>query len=135
VIDNLNRGCSIGSNGMVCNLNYNFTARADTKVTLLRLNKEDLKALINSCDDLDREVICIRDYYDRHEIPYVDFRVFRDSRLHFDLKLIAFRAIRRLLNVNKKLKLRSATEIISLLKLLQKKYNNKIKIDDEPEHE
>jgi CRP-like cAMP-binding protein len=48
IIDTLDRGCSIGSNGLVCNLNYNFTARADTKATLLKLNKEDLKTLINS---------------------------------------------------------------------------------------
>jgi len=47
-LDVLNRGCSIGSNGVVGQFNYNFTARAETKITLLTLSKDDLKHL-NNC--------------------------------------------------------------------------------------
>lgn len=55
-IDSLSRGCSVGSYGVVGGLNYHFSGRAETKLTLLVLSKEDLKILVNSCDDLDRKI-------------------------------------------------------------------------------
>lgn len=46
-IETLYRGCCIGSIGIVGSYNHNFTARAETKVTLLMLSKDDFKTLLN----------------------------------------------------------------------------------------
>lgn len=46
-IDTLHRGCSIGALGILASYNYSFTARAETKLSLLRLSKDDFKTLLN----------------------------------------------------------------------------------------
>lgn len=130
-IDTLYRGCWIGSNGIIYNSNFSFTARAETKVTILKLSKEDFKTLINSCDDLDKEVFSLKEYYYNTEKPYSDFRVFRDPENEFTIKDIAKLSVTRLLRINRNLiKYKSADEIIILLKRLQNKYNSGVDLPE-----
>jgi CRP-like cAMP-binding protein len=127
-IDSLYRGCSVGSNGIVGNFNYNFSGKAETKLTVLVLSKEDLKALVNSCDDLDKQVFELKEYFYEHSIPFSDFRIFREPEGWVRSQDIARLAINRLLRISKNLNkyLLRADQIIDLLVALQKKYNPEV---------
>ena len=72
----------------------------------------------------------MKEYYNSNEIPYADFRVFRDPVNKFCTKDVVKLSIARLLRINRNLtKYRSADEIIDLLKKLQAKYNSTISLD------
>lgn len=119
----------IGFNGVLEDCYHNFTARASNKVSLYRLKKETLKHLQNVCEDLFKSVGEAKLYYRKEPIPYVDFcmpkLVAEGTKPIHILKL----AVSRLLRINRNLnRFSHATEILSLLRELQKKYNSPSKI-------
>lgn len=73
-IENLYQGCSIGCNGVLGDFRYSFTARTQTSTNMYCITKDSLQTLINSCEDLDREIYRLKKFYQNSPMPHVDFR-------------------------------------------------------------
>jgi CRP-like cAMP-binding protein len=74
VVDTLHQGCSIGANGVLGNLCHNFSAKTMSTTSFYCISKDHLSSLLNTCEDLDREVYKWKEYYEKSGMPYVDFR-------------------------------------------------------------
>lgn len=74
IVDSLYQGCSIGINGVLGDHCHNFTAKTTNNTSFYCISKDHLSSLLNSCEDLDKEVYKWKEYYEISGMPYVDFR-------------------------------------------------------------
>lgn len=74
IVDSLYQGCSIGINGVLGDHWHNFTAKTTSNTSFYCISKDHLSSLLNSCEDLDKEVYKWKEYYEISGMPYVDFR-------------------------------------------------------------
>lgn len=75
IMDSLGEGCVIGYNGILFSNHYHtFTVKARTKASIYTLNKETLKHIQNTCDDLYNEISDAKKYYIKEtKMIHVDF--------------------------------------------------------------
>lgn len=110
-------GCSLGLNGILKNSFHHLTARTKSKTSIYTLNKDTLKQLLNTRDDLYNEVEKARKFYKESSLPIVDFSLPKYSLYKEKKPSLIFRqAVKRMVRISKNLnKIVNAFEVVKLL--------------------
>lgn len=105
VIETLKEGSAMGFNGILKTSLHSFTARCDTKVSIYRMKKSQMKEIFNFCEDIYDEVKKAKDFFLSESMPCIDFCIPRHTYIAKSRKPYeVFRTVvHRLLRINQNL--------------------------------